>query len=67
MVVGFWLYSRSQWIYDVTGVFVPMVLFDAYIDALAQDCSISNANAMEILQYCTKPSICAIDTQRFMT
>ena len=31
----------------------------AYIDALAQDCSISSALAMEILQSCTKPSIWA--------
>ena len=30
----------------------------SYIDALVQDCSISSALAMEILQSCTKPSIC---------
>ena len=29
-----------------------------HIDGLGQDCSISNALAMEILQSCTKPSIC---------
>ena len=29
-----------------------------YIDGLAQDCSNSSALAMELLQYCTKPSIC---------
>ena len=28
-----------------------------YIDALVQDCSISSALAMEILQCCAKPSI----------
>ena len=28
-----------------------------YIDGLAQDCSNSNANALELLQSCTKPSI----------
>ena len=28
-----------------------------YIDGLWQDCSISSANALEILQSCTKPSI----------
>ena len=28
-----------------------------YIDVLVQDCSISNALAMEILQFCTEPSI----------
>ena len=29
-----------------------------YICGLVQDCSISIANALEILQSCTKPSIC---------
>ena len=29
----------------------------SYIDDLLQDCSISSALAMEILQSCTKPSI----------
>ena len=29
-----------------------------HIDGLVQDCSISSANALEILQSCTKPSIC---------
>ena len=28
-----------------------------YIDGFVQDCSISFANALEILQSCTKPSI----------
>ena len=31
---------------------------NAYIDGLLQDCSNSIANAMELLQSCTKPSIC---------
>ena len=31
-----------------------------HIDGLVQDCSNSIANAMELLQSCTKPSICAI-------
>ena len=31
--------------------------FNYYIDGLVQDCSISSALAMEILQSCTKPSI----------
>ena len=31
---------------------------DVYIDGLVQDCSISSALALEILQFCTKPSIC---------
>ena len=30
-----------------------------YIDGLVQDCSISTAYALEILQSCIKPSICA--------
>ena len=30
----------------------------AYIDGLEQDCSNSIANALELLQSCTKPSIC---------
>ena len=33
-----------------------------YIDGLVQDCSISIANALEILQSCTKPSICIMMT-----
>ena len=28
------------------------------IDGLVQDCSISIANALEILQACTNPSLC---------
>ena len=31
-----------------------------HIDGLAQDCSNSIANALELLQYCAKPSICNI-------
>ena len=31
---------------------------EAYIDGLVQDCSNSIANAMELLQSCTKLSIC---------
>ena len=31
-----------------------------YIDGLMQDCSISIASALEILQSCTKPSPCII-------
>ena len=30
-----------------------------YFDGLAQDCSNPIANALELLQYCTKPSICS--------
>ena len=33
--------------------------FEYYLDGLVQDCSISIANALEILQACTKPSKCS--------
>ena len=38
---------------------------DEYIDDLVQDCSnsIANTNTLELLQSCTKPSICAIRSQ----
>ena len=32
------------------------------IDGLAQDCSISIADALEILQSCTEPSVCNVYT-----
>ena len=32
--------------------------FSLYIDGLVQDCSNSIANALELLQACTEPSIC---------
>ena len=41
--------SMSQEVTDGT--------FDFHIDGLVQDCSISIANTLEILQSCTKPSI----------
>ena len=31
------------------------------VDGLVKDCSISSANALEILQSCTKPSKCLVD------
>ena len=31
-----------------------------YIDGLVQDCGNSIANALELLQSCTKPSICLL-------
>ena len=34
------------------------MLSGAHVDGLAQDCSNSFALAMELLQSCTKPSIC---------
>ena len=33
-------------------------IYIVYIDGLAQDCSNSIANALELLQFCTKPSNC---------
>ena len=36
---------------------VAVIRIDPYIDGLVQDCSNSNALAMESLQSCTKPSI----------
>ena len=33
------------------------MITNSYIDALVQDCSHSIANALELLQPCTKPSI----------
>ena len=35
---------------------------NCYINGVVQDCSISIANALEILQSCTKPSIFLIQT-----
>ena len=32
-------------------------MWAVYMDGLVQDCSNSNALAMELLQFCTKPSI----------
>ena len=39
---------------------IPISFKKTYIDGLVQDCSISSALAMEILQSCTKPSILSI-------
>ena len=36
---------------------VLALLFRFYIDGLVQDCSNSIANALELLESCTKPSI----------
>ena len=38
---------------------------NAYIDGLVQDCSNSSALAMELLQFCTKPSICGTRPRNF--
>ena len=53
-------------VYDTTREFLLLnqlrhaemgIRYDSYIDGLVQDCSISIANALEILQSYTKPSI----------
>ena len=36
---------------------------DLHIEGLAQHCSNSIANALELLQFCTKPSICSLAIQ----
>ena len=48
--VQIWLPSQS-WRYHRRALWL-------HIDALVQDCSYSSALAMELLQCCTKPSIC---------
>ena len=37
------------------------ILYTPHIDGLVQDCNNSIANALELLQSCTKPSICPIE------
>ena len=41
-------------------------LAEHHIDGLAQDCSNPNANALELLQPCTKSSICAKNKKAFV-
>ena len=44
--------------YDLhNGVWNIICMSKCYIDGLVQDCSISSALAMEILQFCAKPLI----------
>ena len=46
-------------VYDITSRRnVTMSPCPTYIDGLVQDCNNSIANALELLQSCTKPSIC---------
>ena len=37
---------------------------DGHINCLVQDCSISSALAMAIMQFCTKPSICEMTSTK---
>ena len=58
-VLPLWLSARYRsyaleiWRYDIH----KQDLEADYCDGLVQDCSNSIANALELLQYCTKPSI----------
>ena len=53
--INFWWTGTIQLLLIVCqGCFISAV---PYIDGLVQDCSISSALALEILQSCTKPSI----------
>ena len=56
------LYCRTQqfgcqYVNFGTVVISPEIVFGENIDGLVQDCSISIALAMEMLQSCTKPPI----------
>ena len=51
--------SRSHYEY-VNVVNIQQFEMYSYIDGLVQDCSISIANGLEILQSCTKPWICGV-------
>ena len=58
------LVSASMFQNGISGIWVCLVIYintsiagKLYIHSLVQDCSISSALAMEILQSCTKPSI----------
>ena len=57
-----WTVTNGQWVQLLFENF-PLSPEREYIDGLVQDCSISSALAMEILQSCTKPSICRIYQQ----
>ena len=45
--------------HSIRGPCIAGLLQDCHIDGLVQDCSISIANTLEILQPCTKPLISA--------
>ena len=50
------LHSKLEW--------SDLNIDNNYDDGLVQDCSISSANALEILQSCTKPLICLFSVLR---
>ena len=41
----------------ISGTLTPGLVFDLHVDGSVQDCSNSNADALELLQSCTKPPI----------
>ena len=45
-------------------LFVLFLECGLHIDGLVQDCNNSSALAMELVQFCTKPSICEETTNR---
>ena len=47
----------QAWNMDSAVCFLSNSSSQGHFDGLVQDCSISIANALEILQSCTKPSI----------
>ena len=73
-MTGTWKGNRSDCVSTQLILFCPVVKLTwnqvylaccctcapLHIDGLVQDCSISIANALEILQYCTKPSTCCM-------
>ena len=50
-------YVLSVLVHTVNALLSVTLLITCYVDGLVQDCSISIANAVEILQCCTKPSM----------
>ena len=47
-------------------VLVLIAVIVEYIDGLVQDCSNCIANALELLQSCTKPSICGVNNSTWL-
>ena len=57
---GMQIGSGNDLLHDNTKPLPEPLLTDHHIDCFIQDCSISIANTLEILQSCTKPSICVL-------
>ena len=55
--------TRKWNIYHFRKMLGCLMRYCNYFDGLAQDCSISIINALEILQSCTKPAICTSNTR----